>query len=144
MTTKYVAFIVAGAHVQMAVEFIVHGVDGSSQGHNLEGTVKGVRVVFFLVGLEDAGGEMIDGSEGLYAGQFDVLLKSDGFYLFQNLFAFVDARDDRIVKSSVFHGSSFGSGADGAGCSEMVIFYVFYNVIIIGLEGVFVKLFLQI
>lgn len=82
VTAKYVAFIVAGTHVQMAVEFIVHGVDGSGQGHNLEGTVKGVRVVFFLVGLEDAGGEMIDGSEGLYAGQFDVLLKRDGFYLF--------------------------------------------------------------
>lgn len=144
MTAEDMAFVVAGTHVQMTVKFIVHGVDGSREGYNLKAAVKCVGVIFFLVSLEDAGDEMIDGAESLHTGKLDILLKGDGLYLFQNLFAFVDARDDRIVKSSVFHGSSFGSGADGAGCSEMVIFYVFYNVIIIGLEGVFVKLFLQI
>ena len=81
MATDYMPFVIAGAHVQMAIECIIHGVDGSRERDDLIAAVKGVGIILFLIGLKDADGKVIDGAEGLYAGQFDIFLKGEDLHL---------------------------------------------------------------
>ena len=104
MSAEHLALVVAGAHVQVGVECAVHGVDGAGQGHDLKAAAEGVGVVFLLRYIVYAHRKAVGGAQRLHGGKADVFLQGKLFDLFKDLFVLVDAYNDLIAKTFVFHG----------------------------------------
>ena len=104
MPAEHLALVVPGAHVQVGVEFTVHGVDGAGQGHDLKAAAEGVGVVFLLRYIIYAHREAVGGAQRLHSGKADVFLQGKLFDLFKDLLVLVDAYNDLIAKTFVFHG----------------------------------------
>lgn len=107
MAAKNSTLVVSGTHMKMGVKFPVHGVNGSGKGNDFEITLKLIRVIFLFGGIKNANSKVVSGTKGGDTGKFDVFGKCNGFDLFKNFFAFIDASDDSVIKFLIFHIFSF-------------------------------------
>ena len=82
MPAEHLALVVPGAHVQVGVEFTVHGVDGAGQGHDLKAAAEAVGVVLLFYHIIYAHGKAIGGAQRLHGGKADVFFQGKFFDLF--------------------------------------------------------------
>ena len=100
------ALAVSGAHVQVAVERSLHGVDGAGEGDDLVAALEAVGVIGFARSVKDAHGEVVHRAQALDRGQTDLLPQGQDPELLRNVLAGVQADDAHRFKSLVFHGMS--------------------------------------
>ena len=106
MPAEHLALVVSGAHVQVGVERTVHGVDGAGQGHDLKAAAEGVGVVLLFRYIVYAHRKAVGSTQRLHGGKADVFLQGKLFDLFKDLLVLVDACNDLIAKTFVFHGEA--------------------------------------
>ena len=82
MPAEHLALVVSGAHVQVGVEFTVHGVDGAGQGHDLKAAAEAVGVVLLLCYIIYAHREAVGSTQRLHGGKADVFFQGKFFDLF--------------------------------------------------------------
>ena len=71
---EYLPLFIACAHVQVGVEFTVHGVDGAGQGHDLKAAAEAVGVVLLLCYIIYAYRKAVGGAQRLHGGKARVLI----------------------------------------------------------------------
>ena len=106
MSAEHLASLVSGAHMQVRIKRAVHRVDGAGQRNDLKIAREGICVVLLFGRVEHADRKRTHRAECLHARKLDLLGQRDDLDLLEHLFPAVDAGDDGVIKSSVFHGSA--------------------------------------
>ena len=91
MTAHHAAVFSPGAHVQVAVKFVLHGIDRARERHNLITAVKMVRFVFLFGCFENAHRKAVHGAQTADRRQLDFFFQSDFANGRQNLLAGIES-----------------------------------------------------